>query len=548
QEIGEGTNLTKALFSIGDAYFEKGDLDNAVKHFGQALELAQRLNIRETEWRALRGMGRVHRARGNLTDAHDAFQKAIAVVEDMRAGIKVEEFRNGFLENKLDLYEDMVILLLDLGRVEDAFTYSERSRAKSFIDLLGNQRISLQNAADQKLYERQQALKNKIRGVEESVGQADGAARDKLHADLVKLRAEYRDLLIEIKAANPQLSSFVSVDVIKLPDLYALLSPDAALLEYLVARKEIVIWVVRKGDVQVFRIATDTDALRRKVMDYRQLIQNLSDLETKPKEFYDLLIKPVEPQLKGVKYLGIVPHGILHYLSFASLHDGTNYLVDDYSLFHSPSASVMQYTFRERKGPKNTRVLAIGNPDLGTATYDLPFAEKEVKSITWNFPQIDVLTREKATESWVVGNIGKYGIIHIASHGEFDPVSPLFSALKLRKDAGADGNLEVNEVTGLQTDADLVTLSACQTGLGKIESADEVIGLNRAFIYAGTRAILSSLWRVSDVSTAIMVKHFYRNYQEANKADSLRKAQLLVKRYYPHPSYWAGFVLTGDYR
>ncbi|MBM4087484.1 MAG: CHAT domain-containing protein, partial [Planctomycetes bacterium] len=103
-------------------------------------------------------------------------------------------------------------------------------------------------------------------------------------------------------------------------------------------------------------------------------------------------------------------------------------------------------------------------------------------------------------------------------------------------------------VTGLQTDADLVTLSACQTGLGKIESADEVIGLNRAFIYAGTRAILSSLWRVSDVSTAIMVKHFYRNYQEANKADSLRKAQLLVKRYYPHPSYWAGFVLTGDYR
>jgi CHAT domain-containing protein len=93
-----------------------------------------------------------------------------------------------------------------------------------------------------------------------------------------------------------------------------------------------------------------------------------------------------------------------------------------------------------------------------------------------------------------------------------------------------------------------VTLSACQTGLGDIVGGDELVGLNRAFIYAGTKSILSSLWRVSDISTAVLIKHFYRNYAHASKAESLRKAQLLVKRLYPHPAYWAGFNLTGDYR
>ena len=94
----------------------------------------------------------------------------------------------------------------------------------------------------------------------------------------------------------------------------------------------------------------------------------------------------------------------------------------------------------------------------------------------------------------------------------------------------------------------MVTLSACQTGLGKVEAGDEVIGLSRAFLYAGTQSLLSSLWRVSDVSTAVLVKHFYRNFTHEPRAESLRQAQLHVMGYYPHPTYWAGFVLSGDYR
>jgi CHAT domain-containing protein len=194
------------------------------------------------------------------------------------------------------------------------------------------------------------------------------------------------------------------------------------------------------------------------------------------------------------------------------------------------------------------RVLALGNPNLGDPTLDLPFAEKEVNAIARNFPKIDVLTRENATEQWVSQNINRYQVIHFAAHGEFDAINPLFSAILLAPTEGKEGELRVEDIFNLRANADLVTLSACQTGLAKIQGGGELIGLNRAFMYAGTHSILSSLWRVSDVSTAILVKHFYRNYVSQSKGDSLRSAQLLVKDYYPHPSYWAAFSLTGDYR
>jgi len=177
----------------------------------------------------------------------------------------------------------------------------------------------------------------------------------------------------------------------------------------------------------------------------------------------------------------------------------------------------------------------------------LPFSEHEVHSIQWNFPKITILTKERATEKWVVDNIDRFGIIHLASHGEFDPVNPLLSAIKLAKEGETDGNLEAAEIFGLKLSADLVVLSACQTGLGKITAGDDVIGLNRAFLYAGTHAIISSLWRVSDISTAMMIKTFYREYVDKNKAESLRLAALHVKNRYPHPGYWGAFTLVGDY-
>ena len=222
------------------------------------------------------------------------------------------------------------------------------------------------------------------------------------------------------------------------------------------------------------------------------------------------------------------------------------------SLINSPSFIRHQPLFLSLHLPNDNRkraikVLAVGNPDLGNYNYDLPLAELEAQSIRWNYPDMDILTGRKATKEWFVDNISNYGIIHLAAHGEFDELNPLFSSLWLASERSDNRRLTVSEVFGLEINADLVTLSACQTGLGKLE-AGELIGLNRAFIYAGTHAFVSALWRVDDLSTSVMMKHFYRNYVTLDKAKSLRRAQLIVKKEFPHPSYWAGFSLVGDYQ
>jgi CHAT domain-containing protein len=223
-------------------------------------------------------------------------------------------------------------------------------------------------------------------------------------------------------------------------------------------------------------------------------------------------------------------------------------LIDRAALFHVPSASVLRYTLERRSDiERASGVLALGNPDLGNPAFELPFAQKEAERITWSFPEATVITGSQATKQWFVENAADYGIVHIASHGEFDPDMPLLSALQLAPGDDRSGDLTVREIFALSLRADLVALSACQTGLGRLTNGDELVGLNRAFVYAGTRQILSTLWRVDDVATAVMVKHFYREQSRAERAEALRQAQIEVRRRYPHPAYWAGMVLSGDW-
>ncbi|HEY6837415.1 MAG TPA: CHAT domain-containing protein, partial [Geobacteraceae bacterium] len=306
-------------------------------------------------------------------------------------------------------------------------------------------------------------------------------------------------------------------------------------------------WRIDRDRATLFVLDAPAKELAQAISSYRRMVQNLEPLEKNSRELYDKLIARPLAGVGTVRSLGIVPHGSLHYLSFATLSDGRDYLVDRQSLFYLPAASVLRYTLGRRQAEKNLKVLAVGNPDLGNRSLDLPFAEREAGTLKWDYPDVTVLTRERATKSWVSAHISEFGIIHLASHGEFDPVNPLFSAVRLARDEKSDGRLQADEVFGLDIKADLVVLSACQTGLGDVKSGDDVVGMNRAFLFAGTHALMSSLWRVSDVSTAILMKQFYREYGRSNKADSLRRAMLHVKNRYPHPGYWGAFILSGDY-
>jgi tetratricopeptide (TPR) repeat protein len=549
QTIGDRTNTAKALLSLGDTQQQVGDLAAAQGTYEAALTLARQVGLPEVEWRTLYGLGRLWRTQHQASQAVDYFRQAIAVVEALRAAIKVEELRNGFLSDKLDLYEDLIFLLLQQGRSSDAFNYAERARARSFIDLLGNRQLNLENTISSELLATHRTLQGHLHQLRQALNQAAPEQRATLQRELARQSQRYQELLFEIKSANPQLSTFVTVDPLTLTEVQHLLEPGVALVEYLVGTESTVIWAITRQQLSVHQVAITRQELSRRVRDYRQHLGQLLPDKAEAQALYDVLVRPVAAFIEPSTYVGIIPHDILHYLSFAALHDGERYLLDAHALFYIPSASVLRFTLAKRHpGRRQTAVLAVGNPDLGALNYDLPLAEKEVYSLRWPFPRTTILTRDQALESRVVQDIDKYGIIHIASHGEFDSINPLFSALRLARDAQADGNLEVSEIFGLKVQADLVTLSACQTGLGVILRGDELIGLNRAFMYAGTHALISTLWRIDDLASALLMKHFYRFYTHSDKAESLRQAQLTVRQQFPHPSHWAGFVLSGDYK
>jgi CHAT domain-containing protein/Tfp pilus assembly protein PilF len=549
REIGERKNEAMTLYSLGTLYQKMGKSEEAFQTLKEAYGRGRELNLPEVVWRSLKAMAGISIQRRELPGAYQDLREAIEVVERMRGRIKIDEYKTGFLENKADLYEEMVLLLLRMGKADEAFNYAERGRSRNFIDMLGNQRIKVKSSSSQGLLDMERGLSRRIESLEERIRKEKG---ETIIEELKKARKDYESLLLSIKEESPELAPFVTVDPPTLRDIQRAIPKDTVLLEYLVTREGVVVWVLSSEGIDSVTVPMGKGVIREKVATYRGMLERVIPVERESLELYNLLIRPVERFIEGSKYIGIVPHDILHYLSFSSLFDGRRYLMESHPIFYSPSASVLKMVVDRHVGAyRNTplqKFLVIGNPDLGDSAYDLPFAEREAMSIAREYEGSEVLIRKEATETRVRGDIGGFNGIHFASHGVYDSVTPLFSTLKLAGDGNNDGNLTANEAFSLDIKASLVMMSACQTGLGKVTTGDEIIGLNRAFIYAGGNSIVSTLWRVNDAASAMLVKRFYRYYKGNDIAESLRLAQMAVKDYYPHPAYWAGFGLTGDFR
>jgi CHAT domain-containing protein len=281
------------------------------------------------------------------------------------------------------------------------------------------------------------------------------------------------------------------------------------------------------------------------VRQFRVAVQNPQSKDTAmlAKQLHARLVAPLGLPAQGK--LLVVPHGVLHYLPFNALRDAKGDMIDRYSMRLLPSASVLTFLHQRKAGGKG--LLVLGNPDLGNPQYDLPGAQKEAAEIARLRPDTTLLMRASATKAAVKAEGGKYAYLHFASHGKFNPERPLQSGLYL---AGREeeGMLTVDELYSLNLNADLVTLSACETALGSIDNGDDVIGLTRGFFYAGASSIIASLWPVDDEATYQMMTKFYSDLARTSKADALRIAQLAVKAKYPHPFYWAAFQLTGNAR
>jgi CHAT domain-containing protein len=327
------------------------------------------------------------------------------------------------------------------------------------------------------------------------------------------------------------------------------------LLEFFFAGGRVMRFLRTGNDIKGRLLKTPIGELERLFRSFRLNLNAAEQATTEQREqlstqarvilsrLYDILYEELAEELAFCQSLVIVPHGFLHYLPFHALFDGQQHLIERFALSYSPSSSLYDICCERQRGLRYGRPVIMANSAGG----ELPFAIGEARSIATVLDTQPYL--EAAATRTVLETEGRNAdFIHIAAHGRFRQDAPLFSAIDL-----ADGPLTTADVFGLELKARLVALSACETGRAVVGGGDELIGLTRAFLYAGAASLLVSQWRVDDASTARLMEDFYSELAKGKApAIALRSAQVAFLHSFTtqtalrHPFYWAGFQIIGD--
>ena len=539
--LGEGESFTAWTdlpleFMKYKTQLEVGEIPEAKKGFDKMLTSPAVSQNGEIYWLLLYDRGRVAAHEGDLPAAIEFWRRAIEVIEEQRSTINTEASKIGFVGDKQAVYRALVAGLFAQQKNIEAFDYVERSKARALVDLLAGKKdfaVAAPNAEE---------IRKLLSGAD--AAEEEARVQGALAAQSGRRSADVR---LEVKALReqaPDLASLVSVSSTPLAEIQSRIPEDEALVEYYYDDNALYAFVISREGLQAAKL--DSGGLEADVRMLRKAVELPAGdgHDALSRRLHARLIAPL-PGLSGKQKLLIVAHGILHYLPFAALRDDAGYLIDRYSLRFLPSASVIRY-LRRGGSQEQAGVLAFGNPDLGDPKLDLKFAQEEAVEIARKVPQSRALLRKEATESAFRQYAGGFGYLHFATHGEFNADAPLKSALMLARDERSDGLLTVDKLYSTRLGAELVTLSACETGLGKIANGDDVVGLTRGFLYAGAATVVASLWKVDDQATAALMTRFYDELKAGDKRAALRAAQLATREKFPHPFFWAAFQLTGD--
>ncbi len=486
-EESEPRTCMDSCVGLGLLYQTQGRWDEALAAYEQAISWAHHLR----NWHTL---SLIHYRRGNvcyhqgrLDAALAAYREAIQVIETLRGATEDETIKIGLLGTTQQVYEAIVLLYLECNQPVAAFEYVERARSRAFLDTL----------------------------IQKSPELYDAVAQSVVTLAEVQARLAPNTLLIEY---------FTTGVVPRGEHLLNKLPPsNARLRDQLTLPPEVIIFAVAHDRVEVQHTALDPNTLRPLPNDpgpgRRLLRGRILPL------LYERLIEPVEHLLQGRELLYLIPHGPLHYVPFQALRaaDG-RYLIDGPMVSRAPSATVLLRNCLSRRPSRSGRSVALGYNDAGDAA--LWHAEPEARLVArlmggeaWTGPA------PKSAALLKLG--GQIRWLHFAGHAVFNPRDPLGSELRL----GADDALSARTIIGeLELGADLVTLSACTSGLSQVVSGDELLGLQRAFLYAGTPTVVCTLWEAADLVTRLVMERFYTDLQHGRPvAAALRDAQIFVR-------------------
>jgi CHAT domain-containing protein len=475
-----------------------------------------------------------------------------------------------------DVYGDGVRIAYTLSDVsfrdrkvyrELSFYFAEKSKSAVLQEAISDTNAKSFANIPNELLEEEKNLKASIALIAQKLAQKPDAEEEKyLRETIFSLNRAYQDFTKRLENQYPEYFNLkYNSAAPSINQLQKVLSEKTALISYFIdeSNSRLYTFVIskKKFTIETKAVPGEYDkyitGLRNSIF-----FQEISTYKTSAEILYNLLIPSKIP--RSVDDLTIVPTGRMGVVPFEALlsKESKNidfktlpYLLRDYSIRYEFSAGLALQKKHESKTLSSALFCAPVTFPEKDALPDLPGTESEVNTIASLFKQKNIRSsvylNDKATEAIIKsGTLKDYSIVHFATHGVVDENSPELSRIYLQTETEAeDGNLFAGEIYNLELNADLVALSACQTGLGKISKGEGVIGLSRALVYAGAKSIIVSFWSVADESTAQLMTDFYRQLLEnpsQNFSRDLRKAKLsLMQGNYSSPYYWAPFILIG---
>jgi CHAT domain-containing protein len=505
------------------------------------------------------------------------------------------------LKNSLNTKWQHVYYLLAHWEVEHkkdyskAFELHEQAKSRALFDQIYEQRflsfVDAENPSSIQLLELQKKI-DRLYHLEDNptLGSSNSTA-----IEIAELELQYQSLQDELVRANPAMQDLTYPTLTTLEEAQKLLDRRTALINYGVMHDQLFIFLVKDGGFRFIPIL-DKPNLRDDLTEYIEAFRDAiiskeenERLSIASKKLTQFLIEPISSELEDVEHLIIIPDGPLHLLPFEALMHKNRYLIEHFAIKYIPSVSV--FNIIDERQPIDFERSLVGLASTGFESGDdltvassqaafstLPYTLAEIDSITTSFLEPMVLKNEQVTEAaFKALDLSEYRFMHFATHGNINESAPEQSGLILSKKTetetlfGEDGYLNAREISQLDINANLVVLSACNTGVGRIINGEGVMGLQRSFLAAGASSVMVSLWSIFDRSTPIFMNKFYKNLLEiedeelsfidkalmyANLYSSdivdfktlalqQTKKQMIEHPYYNHPVHWAPFVLTG---
>lgn len=528
-----------ALWLRGDVLSKLGRHDESETLLRDVLKRAKHAGQTAIAQMSMNTLGVTAQAKGDPARAARFFDDAIRSAEAARAPLPGEEFRMAFLAKTLEPYTNLARLHLEQGDLRSAFVCFERARSRSLIE----------STRSKEKRETSSKIREELNWYYSRLDRAEEGEVEKLQKEIRDRERRLAADVLRSQSTSSRRGVTFGSGLVNVEELQRRLGPRRALVEFVPSDGVYSAFVITTTSIDHLPdLATESEIMSmldglhfhfgslrfggEAVRQFAGQLKMRSDIYLE--KLFAKLLRPFESLIED-RDLVIVPAGALNYVPFHALFDGSKYAIESREISVAPSAAVwLKLNSSTKRSFRNGLLMAFADERI-------PLVDIEVTELAGVLPNSKKLTGRKASFAAFHEHAPKFDVIHIACHGQFRPDNPMFSSLHL-----ADGWVTVRDICERRLKASLVTLSACETGLSKVFPGEEILGLARGFLSAGAKALVLSLWTVSDEATLRLMSALYENLQRGKTvAASLRVAQLNSIKMGEHPYYWSPFFVIG---